>query len=69
MNKRQLKQSAADDFLQSLEHLDELWGDTADTVVLDSESQVTESDKPEAKSVSLSIPKDETQNQPNFHQP
>lgn len=48
MNKRQLRQSAVDDFLQSLEHLDELLGDTTETVVLDSESPTTEPDRSDA---------------------
>ena len=51
MNKRQLRQSAVDDFLQSLEHLDELLGDTTETVVLDSEPQTSEPDRSEAVAV------------------
>lgn len=39
MDKRQLRQSAVADFLQSLEQLDELLRDTTDTVVLDDGSQ------------------------------
>ena len=44
MDKRQLRQSAIADFMQSLEHLDELLGDTAEASVLDDTAQ-TESSK------------------------
>ncbi|MGD1951401.1 MAG: hypothetical protein ACFB14_17405 [Leptolyngbyaceae cyanobacterium] len=45
MDKRQLRQSAIADFMQSLEHLDELLGDTAETIGLDDENQSSESSK------------------------
>ena len=45
MDKRQLRQSAFADFMQSLEHLDELLGDTAEASVLDDDSHGSESSK------------------------
>ena len=45
MDKRQLRQSAVSDFMQSLEHLDELLGDTTETVVLDEGPQPSETDR------------------------
>lgn len=39
MDKRQIRQSAVADFMQSLEHLDELLGDTSEAVVLDEAPQ------------------------------
>lgn len=35
MDNRKLRQSAVADFMKSLEHLDELLGDTAEALVLD----------------------------------
>ena len=50
MDKRQLRQSAIADFMQSLEHLDELLGDTAEAAGLDDETQSSESSKPQPSS-------------------
>ncbi len=44
MDKCKHRQSAVNDFMQSLDHLDELLGDTAESVVLGDGPQVSESD-------------------------
>ena len=53
MDKRQLRQSAMADFMQSLEHLDELLGDTAEHVVLDSRASQPETAPPTSQPVAL----------------
>lgn len=60
MDKRQLRQSAVDDFMQSLEHLDELLGDTTETVVLDEGTLASETDR--ARPLSQSGPNPTTKN-------
>ncbi|MEM1252938.1 MAG: hypothetical protein AAGI69_10925 [Cyanobacteria bacterium P01_H01_bin.21] len=50
MDKRQLRQSAIADFMQSLEHLDELLGDTAEAADLGDETQASEASKPQPSS-------------------
>ena len=57
MDNRKLRQSAADDFVKSLEHLDELLGDTAEAMVLGDEPQecddtVTDATTPQPLSTS-----------------
>ncbi|MFG6099383.1 hypothetical protein D0962_17145 [Leptolyngbyaceae cyanobacterium CCMR0082] len=74
MDKRQLRQSAVADFLQSLEHLDELLGDTTDTLVLDDGPQEPESGQDESRSSQPHQPRNIQKNHarqdpPNSHQP
>lgn len=48
MDKRQLRQSAMADFMQSLEHLDELMGETTDSGVLGEDNlQPPEAEQPQ----------------------
>ena len=60
MDKRQLRQSAVAAFMQSLEHLDELLGDTTETVVLD--EGTSDSDPDRARPLSQSGPNPTTKN-------
>lgn len=74
MDKRQLRQSAVADFLQSLEHLDELLGDTTDTLVLGDGNQEAESGQDDSRSSQSHQPrsnqkKHARQDLPNSHQP
>ncbi|MEM9976849.1 MAG: hypothetical protein AAF808_04400 [Cyanobacteria bacterium P01_D01_bin.2] len=55
MDKRQLRQSAMADFMQSLEHLDELLGDAAETEVPNDGPQIS--------------PKTHKPDQPNLDRP
>ncbi len=64
MNKRQLRQSAADDFMQSLEHLDELLGETTETVILDETPQPPETDRAQTSSAKKSSPNPMAKNTP-----
>lgn len=70
MDNRKLRQSAADDFMKSLEHLDELLGDTAEALVLDDEPQGSDASRTDELPLlypqTLSSPKNA---QNNAHQP
>ncbi|MEA5463967.1 hypothetical protein [Leptothoe sp. PORK10 BA2] len=57
MDKRHVRQAAADDFMQSLEHLDELLGGTMETVLLTEEAQPSATDRTQTSSVKTSHPK------------
>ncbi|ESA34335.1 hypothetical protein N836_17045 [Leptolyngbya sp. Heron Island J] len=54
MDNRKLRQSAADDFVKSLEHLDELLGDTAEALVLEDEPQASDANGPDTIPQALS---------------
>jgi hypothetical protein len=54
MDKRKLRQSAFADFMQSLEQLDELLGDSAEATVLDDGPQASETDRVNAFPVKAS---------------
>ena len=56
MDNRKLRQSAADDFVKSLEHLDELLGDTAEAIVLGDEPQECDAPVNDAPPQPLSTP-------------
>ena len=47
MDRRQLRQSAAADFMESLEHLDELMGETTDIGALEEDNLPTEAENPQ----------------------
>lgn len=64
MNKHQLRKSAADDFMQSLEHLDELLGETTETVILDESPQPSETDRPQTSFLKKSSPNLTAKNTP-----
>ncbi|MEM7796491.1 MAG: hypothetical protein AAF579_18815 [Cyanobacteria bacterium P01_C01_bin.118] len=51
MDKRQLRQSAVADFMESLEHLDELLGETTDNRLLEEDNlQPTDAEKSQTSS-------------------
>ena len=60
MDKRQLRQSAVADFMQSLEHLDELLGDTTEKVELDDSLRATETESPQTLPSKTSAKRPET---------
>lgn len=69
MNKRQLRQSAAADFMESLEHLDDLLGGTTDKGVLEEDNlPSTDTDQSQPSPLPQSVTK-QTSHQPKATQP